>query len=83
MSAKVSPEATHMAARRRQNFQRSLNPRSDRDAIARVAAAVAIGIILTDRREISELEINPLRVNSEGVLALDALVVLDNRARGE
>lgn len=32
--------------------------------------------MMVEHPEISEVEINPLRVNAEGALALDALVVL-------
>ncbi|KGB80786.1 hypothetical protein JT55_16975 [Rhodovulum sp. NI22] len=49
-------------------------PRCDRDAIARVA--IAIGRMLHEHPEISEVEINPLRVNEASAMALDALVVL-------
>lgn len=49
-------------------------PRCDRAAIRKVA--MALGRLLLAHPEISEVEINPLRVNSEGALALDALVVL-------
>ena len=49
-------------------------PRCDRSAIA--SAAMAIGQVLIDHPEIAEVEINPLRVNESGAVALDALVVL-------
>lgn len=49
-------------------------PRCDRAAIRKVA--MALGRLLIEHPEISEVEINPLRVNTEGALALDALVVL-------
>ncbi|MEM8934926.1 MAG: acetate--CoA ligase family protein [Pseudomonadota bacterium] len=49
-------------------------PRCDRDAIA--AAAIAVGQLMLDHPEIAEVEINPLRANESGALALDALVVL-------
>ncbi|WP_285409882.1 acetate--CoA ligase family protein [Variovorax sp. efr-133-TYG-130] len=49
-------------------------PRCDRAAIRKVA--LALGRLLIEHPEISEVEINPLRVNTEGALALDALVVL-------
>lgn len=52
-------------------------PVCDRSAISEVA--VKIGQILIDHPEIAELEINPLRVNAEGAVALDALVVLKNQ----
>ncbi|MAS15210.1 MAG: hypothetical protein CMH69_18095 [Nitratireductor sp.] len=49
-------------------------PRCDRQAIARVA--MAVGQLLVDHPEIAEVEINPLRVNENGAVALDALVAL-------
>lgn len=52
-------------------------PRCDRSAIARVA--IAIGRMLQEHPEIAEVEINPLRVNEAGAVALDALVVLDGK----
>ncbi|MAS03903.1 MAG: hypothetical protein CL534_04325 [Ahrensia sp.] len=50
-------------------------PRCDRAAIA--AVAIAVGQLLADHPEIREVEINPLRVNEAGAVALDALVVLE------
>jgi len=50
-------------------------PRCDRAAIA--AVAIAVGQLLADHPEIREVEINPLRVNEAGAIALDALVVLE------
>lgn len=50
-------------------------PRCDRAAIANVA--IAVGQLLLDHPEIREVEINPLRVNEAGAVALDALVVLE------
>lgn len=44
-----------------------------RDAI--VDALKAVGQMMLEHPEIAELEINPLRVNAEGALALDALIV--------
>jgi acetyltransferase len=49
-------------------------PRCDREAISKVA--IALGRMVLEHPEIAEVEINPLRVNAEGALALDALVVL-------
>lgn len=48
-------------------------PVCNRDAIAQ--AVIAIGQLMLEHPEIAELEINPLRVNGEGALALDALIV--------
>lgn len=39
------------------------------------AAIVAFGALIVARRDIEELEVNPLRVTSSGLLVLDALVV--------
>jgi len=50
-------------------------PRCDREAIAQTA--IAVGRLLVDHPEIQEVEINPLRVNASGAVALDALIVLD------
>ncbi|MCE7029413.1 acetate--CoA ligase family protein [Jiella avicenniae] len=52
-------------------------PRCDRSAIAGVA--IAVGQLLLDHPEIAEVEINPLRVNETGAVALDALVVLGGK----
>jgi len=49
-------------------------PPVDRRAIAR--AIVALGRVLLEHPELAEIEINPLRATSGGVLALDALAVL-------
>lgn len=48
-------------------------PVCDRSAI--IKAVKGIGQILLEHPEIVELEVNPLRVNAEGAVALDALVV--------
>lgn len=56
-------------------------PRCDRSAIATVAATV--GQLLVDHPEIKEVEINPLRVNADGAVALDALVIVEQRAVSE
>lgn len=45
-------------------------PKLDRDAVAR--ALVLVGDLLSSNPSIVELEINPLRVYSQGVIALDA-----------
>ena len=39
--------------------------------------AIALGRLMAEHPEVTEVEINPLRVNAEGALALDALVVLE------
>jgi acyl-CoA synthetase (NDP forming) len=52
-------------------------PKVDRASIAKVA--IALGDLLLDHPEIAEVEINPLRVNAEGALALDALIVLKEK----
>jgi acetate---CoA ligase (ADP-forming) len=52
-------------------------PPVDRAAVAR--AIVALGRILLEHPELAEIEINPLRASSGGVLALDALVVAGAR----
>lgn len=49
-------------------------PAVNRNAIA--DAAIAIGRLLVEHQEIREIEINPLRADGKGVLALDALIVL-------
>jgi acyl-CoA synthetase (NDP forming) len=49
-------------------------PAVDRKAIC--AAIVAIGDLITRRGEIKELDLNPVRVYPEGLLALDALIVI-------
>lgn len=53
-------------------------PVCNRDAIA--AAVIGIGRLLMEHPEIAEIEVNPLRVNAESALALDALVVFGERA---
>jgi acetyltransferase len=51
-------------------------PACDREAIHK--AVVGISRLLIEHPEVKEVEINPLRVNAAGALALDALVVLDS-----
>lgn len=53
-------------------------PVLDRGAFA--AAITAIGAYLRAHLEIAEIEINPLRVGSGGLTALDAVLVLDTTA---
>lgn len=48
-------------------------PRVDEPALA--AALAALGDLLVMRSDINEIEINPLRVTDQGLIALDALVV--------
>ena len=50
-------------------------PKCNREAIA--YAMLGISRLMFEHPEIAEVEINPLRVNSEGALALDALVRLN------
>jgi acyl-CoA synthetase (NDP forming) len=50
-------------------------PRGDVKALARVISTVSTLALLDDRR-IAEAEINPLLVKEEGVIAVDALVVM-------
>lgn len=49
-------------------------PPVDRDAV--IEAIVAVGALLTAHPEIRELDLNPIRVYPDGILVLDALVVL-------
>jgi acyl-CoA synthetase (NDP forming) len=51
-------------------------PKLDRDALAQ--AIVSLGSLLRRHPSIEQLEINPLRVYPSGVLALDALLLLDS-----
>jgi acetate---CoA ligase (ADP-forming) len=50
-------------------------PPCNRAAI--VGAALGIGRLLIEHPEVREVEVNPLRVDAGGALALDALVVLE------
>jgi acetyltransferase len=52
------------------------SPRLDRRAVAHTI--VALGRLLCQFPQIAELEINPLRVYPSGVLALDALLVMNS-----
>lgn len=51
------------------------SPALDREALA--AAIVSLSTIADRYPELTEFEINPLRVYPDGVLALDALAVVD------
>ncbi|HET9929280.1 MAG TPA: acetate--CoA ligase family protein [Polyangiaceae bacterium] len=53
-------------------------PKLDRTAVAR--CIVALGDFLNANGSVRELEINPLRVYPSGVLALDALLILERSA---
>ncbi len=46
----------------------------DADAVARVAAAVSR--LVAEHPEVTEVEVNPLRVGPSGALAVDALVLV-------
>ncbi len=48
-------------------------PAVDEDELAR--AIVAFGALIAGRDDIAEVEVNPLRVTADGLVALDALVV--------
>ncbi|MFC6719260.1 acetate--CoA ligase family protein [Natrialbaceae archaeon GCM10025810] len=56
------------------------SPAVDRTAVAE--AIVAMGDLLVEREEISELEVNPLLARSDDAVALDALVTLEVDADG-
>jgi acetyltransferase len=45
------------------------------DEAALADAIVAFGDLIAGRHDIAEVEVNPLRVTSTGLMALDALVV--------
>jgi acetyltransferase len=47
-----------------------------------VEVMIRFACLITDYPEIREFEINPLLVTTEGVIALDAAVILDDRAVG-
>jgi acetyltransferase len=51
-------------------------PAIDRAALA--DAIVAVGRLMAAHPEIAELDLNPLRAYADGVLALDAVVVVRN-----
>ncbi len=51
-------------------------PKADHDAICQ--AVIAIGRLLCEHPEVREVEINPLRVNAQGAVALDGLVLVDD-----
>ena len=50
--------------------------KADRDAICQ--AVIAVGRLLCEHPEVREVEINPLRVNAQGAVALDGLVLIDD-----
>ncbi|ARS90542.1 acetate--CoA ligase family protein [Natrarchaeobaculum aegyptiacum] len=52
------------------------SPAVDREAVAE--AIVTVGDLLAERDEIAELEVNPLLAQSDGAVALDALVTLES-----
>jgi acetyltransferase len=54
-------------------------PVADRAALGQVLAA--LGDLLVAHPEIDEVEINPLRVTTDGLLALDAVLSLGEKAR--
>ena len=56
-------------------------PAPDRDAIA--DAAIGLARLVARHPEIAEIDLNPVRAFPEGVLALDALVVLRPEKAGE
>jgi succinyl-CoA synthetase beta subunit len=53
-------------------------PVADRAALGAVLAA--LGDLLTDHPQIEDVEINPLRVTADGLLALDAVLTLGKEA---
>ena len=54
-------------------------PVADRAALGAVLAA--LGDLLVHHREIEDVEINPLRVTADGLLALDAVLAMDKEVR--
>ncbi len=55
-------------------------PPVDRDAV--VDALLAVSALISTQPELTELDINPLRANPEGTLALDALMIWASPSRG-
>ncbi|HZD01133.1 MAG TPA: acetate--CoA ligase family protein [Actinomycetes bacterium] len=53
--------------------------RVDRDEL--VTALQAVGTLLLEHPEIAELDVNPLRATHEGLIAADALVIVDRAGR--
>ena len=50
------------------------------EGVAGVAAVLAsLGQVMTQHPEISEIDVNPLLVDSERAVALDALIVVDRK----
>jgi len=54
-------------------------PVADRAALGAVLAA--LGDLLVHHRQIEDVEINPLRVTADGLLALDAVLTMDKEVR--
>ena len=55
------------------------SPRVDKESIAK--SIVKIGELISSHSEIKEMDLNPVRVYDNGLLALDALVALKDLAK--